>query len=86
MSYTPTEVDIQWARNVVQTLKQDGALAYPASGLIYRLDKANKRMVLQNPSLLAECYASYVTHQMTIDVFACIGYQVTELETECHEQ
>lgn len=75
MPYKPTEIDLTWAREVLEQLTDRGVLAYPATGLIYRLDKQAKTLVLVNPEILI-FFSSFVTHEMTKEVFKAIGYEV----------
>lgn len=73
--YDPTEADITWAKRTMQLMNQGGVLAMPDSGLIYRVDHHQKKMMLQNPDQLL-IFESYVTHVQTVLVFAQIGYEV----------
>lgn len=77
--YTPTAVDIEWARSAVNMLTNDGMLVYPGANLKYRLDKERKVLTLQNPEQLFD-RESFITHVQTIAVFSKIGYIVNEKE------
>jgi hypothetical protein len=77
MSYKPTEVDLEWARNMLDLVKDGGLLIYPATMVQYRLDHKNKKMTLENPEQLDE-FPSFVIHQQTIEVFKVLGYAVGE--------
>jgi hypothetical protein len=78
--YQPTEVDLNWAKNVLRCLTDGGIIAYPATQVIYKVDKVAKTLTLQNPEQLTASFASYVIHQQTIDVFAELGYRVAETD------
>jgi len=77
--YVPTDIDMAWAKHVVRIINDGGTLIYPATGLIYTLHHERKLMVLQNPEITIEQFDSFVTHQQTVAVFACIGWNVVEL-------
>lgn len=75
MSYTPNAVDLLWAQNVVAVLRDNGALAYPATKLMYRLRRPTKVLELTNPEELQDP-ESRETHERTVIVFNKIGWKV----------
>jgi len=76
--YTPTQVDIDWAKSMMALVAQDGILAFPSAQLIYDVDHEHKTLTLQNPERLATHFDSFVTHNQTVVVFKIIGYEVKE--------
>jgi hypothetical protein len=73
--YTPTAVDLQWARQMITLLAEGATLVYPATQMIYCVSHKNKTLILQNPNQLL-IFPSFVIHYQTIDVFMQIGYTV----------
>lgn len=76
--YKPSETDIRWATNVIRYLKDGGIIGYPSTRLIYRINKMEKELVLQNPSILADL-DSRECHERTVIVFGVLGYRVKEV-------
>lgn len=76
-NYQPTDVDIEWAGNMLDMIADGGTLAYPATKMIYLVDKTNKKLILQNVEQLA-VFSSFVIHEQTKVVFAEHGYKVEE--------
>lgn len=74
-SYTPTALDLAWARQMVHMLGEGGILAYPSTRVIYSVSHEHKTITLQNPDALLD-FNSFVIHYQTIDVFDAIGYRV----------
>ena len=72
-TYKPKPSDLEWARNVIRMLRDGGAWAAPIIG-IFMLDKARKRLVLQERSPGYQDRA----FQQTVVVFGAIGYTVVE--------
>lgn len=79
--YKPTTVDLNWAENVVQFIRDGGALAYPSTGLIYTLDHTHRRLTLQNPERLADPNAREC-HDRGVVVFRGIGWEMTVREVK----
>lgn len=77
MSYRPTRVDIEWAREQLRRLKQGGTMAFPATRLVYHVDHINRKVVLINPDQ-ARSPESRTVHERTIATFAAVGYDVIE--------
>jgi len=75
--YKPTEEDITWAIQMMALVMESGILAFPSSGLIYRVSHFRKKLMLVNPMQLVNP-ASLVTHLRTRVVFKEIGYDVIE--------
>lgn len=53
-NWKPTVRDVIWARVTVESVKEGGILILPASLLVFRVLKAEKRLVLTNPEVLAD--------------------------------
>lgn len=73
--YQPTAEDIEWAGNMIYMIRDGGILSYPATKLVYKLDKTNKKMTLQNPDQL-RATDSNTTHEQTKIVFGELGWTV----------
>ncbi len=73
--YIPTEEDVSWAHQMVSLILENGILAYPSTGLIYRVSHYRKKLTLVNPAQLGDP-ASLVVHLRTRVVFEVIGYKV----------
>ena len=78
-AYVPTEEDVRWFEDMFSSLVDGGLLAFPASMLIYRIDKEHKTLMLQNPEVLEVPYSTAI-HCMTIETCKAIGYDVTVIE------
>ncbi len=77
--YEPTEVDITWAREMIDLINEGGTLAYPATELIYTLHHHEKLMVLQNPEIIVNRFDSFVIHLKTTAVFGSLGWRMAEM-------
>lgn len=73
--YKPRDVDINWARLVIDLVADGGVLAYPNTFLIFRVDKAKKQLLLMNPGVLSDPDSKEV-FEKTIAVFREINYEV----------
>jgi hypothetical protein len=73
--YEPTEIDLYWARSMVNTIEDGGTLHYPSTGCIYKLHQDVKVLVLTNPEIL-EIPESKEVHERTHIVFDKIGWKV----------
>jgi len=73
--YTPTEEDLDWARNAVALVANGGILAFASARLHYRVNQKERVMTLGNPEMLF-FLDSFITHIQTIDTFAAIGWRV----------
>lgn len=68
----PPEHVLQWCKNLIDSLQQDGIWGIPRSGVTFRVDKENKKLVLvigdkTDPDFIA-----------TKHVFRYIGWDVVE--------
>jgi hypothetical protein len=77
MKFKPREVDIKWARNMMEIIQHKGILVYPDTRLIYMVDHKLKKLVLQNTEELLDAWSNQV-HERTKLVFKEIGYAVEE--------
>lgn len=77
--YRPTDDDKEWARKVLQLIKEEGGLALPDAGLAYSVSHIHKRLTLVNPEKLIE-YDSMLVHLQTMATFESIGYTVETLD------
>lgn len=75
--YTPTDIDLKWAKNVLKLIKHNGLLCYPLTELVYLVDHNNHVLTLQTPQSLQN-KGSEETHHRTKIVFAVIGYDVCD--------
>jgi hypothetical protein len=73
--YTPTALDLAWARNVVAITTNGAIWIWKATLLTYRFDHEEKQLILLNPQLLKDKELREA-HEMTIEVFKKIGYTV----------
>lgn len=73
--YIPSDIDKLWLRNVLQITANGGVLAYPSTGLIYKINHKDKTLTLVNKEIL-EIEDSAVLHRRTIKVAEAIGYMV----------
>lgn len=76
MPYQPTEVDLEWSRNVLALIQEGGKMAWPTDGLIYTISHKAKTITLQNPEQLIKQPDSMTTHLRGIEVFRQLGYTV----------
>lgn len=74
--YVPTQDDIHWMQTTLACITQGGILAYKTAKLTYRVDHANKFLILTNPEQLANEFMSFVVHEQTKDVAQAIGWTV----------
>lgn len=72
--YKPTMQDTEWALQFVRVMKDGGMWGFPATGLVYKIDKINKTLTLQNPELLINTQTR-VLHERGRITFAEIGYR-----------
>jgi hypothetical protein len=75
MPYKPTETDIRWADSLVHILNEQAVWAWPDTGLVYKLNKASRELVLQNQELLDDP-TRLAAHKRTVEVFSQIGFDV----------
>ena len=75
MKYQPNSIDLAWAQRMIALIKDGGILAYPSTRVIYKLDRSNRRLVLQNPEQLRERDSKEI-HEQTKDVFSVLGWKV----------
>ena len=66
---------LQWCRNLTQTLKDGGVWGIPRSGIAFKIDKKNQRLILVTGTETDEDYIA------TKRVFAQIGWTVITKET-----
>ena len=74
-SYHPTALDIAWAIALTDILRDGGVWVFPATFLIYRINKQTRRMTLLNPAMLddPECL---IMHERGRRVFSSIDYTI----------
>lgn len=73
--YEPDEMDIEWAKTVLNLIADGGILAYPSTQLIYRVDHLHQTVTLLNRQRL-EDEDSAILHRRSIRVFERIGWTV----------
>jgi hypothetical protein len=69
-AYEPTPVDINWLRNVLQSMADGGRLGYPRSELIFRIDHSTKTMVLVHGDVRESDY------EATVETAKQLGWSV----------
>lgn len=74
--YKATETDTAWARRTLSLITEGGILAFPSTGLIYRVSHKDKTLRLINSEILLILFESYVVHRQTVAVMHNIGYTV----------
>lgn len=75
LKFTPREIDIEWAKQMVALINDGGVLTYPSTRLVYRLYHKRKTMVLMNPDELINVDA-LIVHLRTVETWAVIGWTV----------
>ena len=78
--YKPVPKDLDWAKQMLDALRDGGVLTFPASQLTYHVDHDHKALTLQNLDQTVLSFDSFVVHEQTKIVFAQIGYTVKEKE------
>ena len=78
--YKPVPKDLDWAKQMLDALRDGGVLTFPASQLTYHVDHEHKALTLQNLDQTVLSFDSFVVHEQTKIVFAQIGYTVKEKE------
>jgi hypothetical protein len=73
--YQPTEVDLRWASETLRVIQDGGAIVFPSTSIVYRVNHADRRLTLVNPEVLHDD-DSLATHRRSVDVFAAVGYTV----------
>ena len=76
----PVPKDLDWAKQMLDALRDGGVLTFPASQLTYHVDHEHKALTLQNLDQTVLSFDSFVVHEQTKIVFAQIGYTVKEKE------
>ena len=74
--YKPVPKDLDWAKQMLDALRDGGVLTFPASQLTYHVDHEHKALTLQNLDQTVLSFDSFVVHEQTKIVFARIGYSV----------
>ena len=77
--YKPVAKDLDWAKQMMDGLRDGGVLKFPSAQLIYHVDHEHKALTLQNLDQTVESFDSFVVHEQTKIVFAQIGYTVKEI-------
>ena len=78
--YKPVPKDLDWAKQMLDALRDGGVLTFPASQLTYHVDYDHKALTLQNLDQTVLSFDSFVVHEQTKIVFAQIGYTVKDKE------
>ena len=78
--YKPVPKDLDWAKQMLDALRDGGVLTFPASQLTYHVDHDHKALTLQNLDQTVLSFDSFVVHEQTKIVFAQIGYTVKDKE------
>jgi len=78
--YKPVAKDLDWAKQMMDGLRDGGVLKFPSAQLIYHVDHEHKALTLQNLDQTVESFDSFVVHEQTKIVFAQIGYTVKDKE------
>lgn len=73
--YTPSLIDITWARMMVNTIREGGIMIFPATLLVYQLHQELKVLELINP-LILNIPDNALLHGRSHKVFESIGWKV----------
>lgn len=75
MKYIPTKTDIEWARTLIDAIKDGGVWAAPAAGSIYTVNKRTKTLTRTETLDYSD---KTKIHERTKIVFSKIGYNVID--------
>ena len=78
--YKPVAKDLDWAKQMMDGLRDGGVLTFPASQLTYHVDNEHNALTLQNLDQTVLSFDSFVVHEQTKIVFSQIGYTVKDKE------
>ena len=78
--YKPVPKDLDWAKQMLDALRDGGVLTFPASQLTYHVDHDHKALTLQNLDQTVLSFDSFVVHEQAKIVFSQIGYTVKDKE------
>jgi hypothetical protein len=82
MPYKPTEADLDWGRQMLAGIPEDGFIAFPVREtprLMYYVNHKTKVLTLANPEVLSARYCYFEWQMKTIEVFKALGYEVREM-------
>jgi hypothetical protein len=79
--FVPRPMDIAWANQMIELIKEGGTLIYPATDMIYEFHHSEKTLVLKNPSQLVYI-DSLLIHLRTVATFEKVGWTVIQDERE----
>lgn len=75
IKWLPTPFDVMWADSVLSMVKDGGIVAFPSTGLQYRVSHEHKLLTLLDPALLKNPELN-VLHEKTKIVFSHCYYDV----------
>lgn len=75
MKWSPSENDMLWLAQTLGMLGNGGTLAFPDAMLVFSVNKADKKLLLLNPEVLA-MPNSRETFERTKIVALLLGYEV----------
>lgn len=73
--WLPSMFDVMWADSVLSMVKEGGIIAFPSTGLEYRVSHEYKQLTLINPELLKNPELTEL-HEKTKIVFSNLFYDV----------
>lgn len=73
--YIPTKEDTNFLLNTISLLRDGGVWGIPASGMMYRIDKRNMRLVLVTPAW-DETPLTMLSHHRNTAICKAIGWKI----------